>query len=231
MIIIDVETTGLEPTQHGVASIGAVAWPGESQYYVEPQVDLLAVKVDDDALRINGFTVEQLVDPKRPVMKDALAEFLTWTKSATDDLILAGWNGNFDVRFLREEFRRNGLDWPFTFRSIDLHSIAYFLMQTIDKFTPKHDGVSTVGLNYVLRWADLPPEPDPHNALTGAQCNLAFWKHAMGILENGVDMPEIPKCPKCDAPMSLRKPKQGGKDFDPFYGCTRYPECKGTISV
>ena len=230
MIIIDVETTGLDPRVHGIASIGAVAWPGESTYYAEPRVDLLSVKVEEEAMRINGFTVEQLADPKRPAMADVLKEFLEWAQATSDDLVLAGWNAQFDVSFLREEFTRNGIGWPLGYRSVDLHSVAYFLMQAIDKFTPKHGGMSTVGLNYTLRWADLPPEPEPHNALTGAQCNLAFWKHAMGVLESGVEMPDIPKCPKCDAPMSLKKPKPD-QNWDAFYGCTRYPECKGTISL
>lgn len=31
-------------------------------------------------------------------------------------------------------------------------------------------------------------------------------------------------CPECGSPMTFR---QGGR-YKPFYGCTRYPECKGT---
>lgn len=230
MIIIDCETTGLDPVKNGIVSIGAVAWPIESQYYAEPRLSLGAI-VDDEALRINGFTHADINSLTRQPMAEVLAEFLTWAKSSTDDLMLAGWNTNFDVRFLREEFRRNNIDWPFGYRLEDIHSVAYFLLQTIDKFTPKHDGVSTIGLNYIMKWADLPPEPEPHNALTGAQCNLAVWKHFMGVIENGkVEMPDIPQCPKCGAPMSLKKPKPD-QNWDSFYGCTRYPDCKGTISI
>jgi len=34
-------------------------------------------------------------------------------------------------------------------------------------------------------------------------------------------------CPRCKAPMILRKPKNG-QHWQPFYGCCRYPDCKGT---
>jgi len=34
---------------------------------------------------------------------------------------------------------------------------------------------------------------------------------------------EIPTCPKCGSWMVLRKGKYGG-----FYGCSRYPKCRGT---
>jgi DNA topoisomerase-3 len=33
----------------------------------------------------------------------------------------------------------------------------------------------------------------------------------------------LPRCPKCGAEMLLRWSRRG-----PFYGCSRYPECKGT---
>lgn len=35
-----------------------------------------------------------------------------------------------------------------------------------------------------------------------------------------------PECPKCGAPMVLRKSYRG-----PFYGCSTYPECRGSVSI
>jgi restriction system protein len=34
-------------------------------------------------------------------------------------------------------------------------------------------------------------------------------------------------CPKCGAPMTLRTAKRGNNAGNTFYGCTRYPDCKG----
>ena len=31
--------------------------------------------------------------------------------------------------------------------------------------------------------------------------------------------------------MALRKPKAGGKDFKPFWGCSDYPDCRGTRNI
>src|SRR5205085_8735809 len=39
-----------------------------------------------------------------------------------------------------------------------------------------------------------------------------------------VDAPDNIKCPQCDGPMKVRS-GFGGK---PFYGCAKYPKCKGT---
>jgi len=39
-----------------------------------------------------------------------------------------------------------------------------------------------------------------------------------------------PYCPECGARMVLRKPPPG-KDWKPFWGCNRYPECRATRSI
>jgi DNA topoisomerase-3 len=39
-----------------------------------------------------------------------------------------------------------------------------------------------------------------------------------------------PYCPECGARMVLRRPKPS-QVFDPFWGCSQYPDCKGTRSV
>ena len=37
---------------------------------------------------------------------------------------------------------------------------------------------------------------------------------------------QLPQCPKCNAPMSIRRFRGRA-----FCGCTRYPDCKGTAAV
>jgi restriction system protein len=39
-----------------------------------------------------------------------------------------------------------------------------------------------------------------------------------------------PYCPECGAKMNLRRPKQ--KDiWEPFWGCSQYPDCRGTRDI
>lgn len=40
---------------------------------------------------------------------------------------------------------------------------------------------------------------------------------------------ETPQCPKCGKPMRLRTARQGGNAGNQFWGCSGYPECKGTM--
>jgi len=40
-----------------------------------------------------------------------------------------------------------------------------------------------------------------------------------------------PTCPLCGSPMQLRTARRGPTAGQQFYGCSRYPECKGTVNI
>lgn len=42
---------------------------------------------------------------------------------------------------------------------------------------------------------------------------------------------KIPCCPKCQAAMVLRESKKGKNIGNKFWGCIRYPQCRGTVNV
>ena len=39
-----------------------------------------------------------------------------------------------------------------------------------------------------------------------------------------------PYCPDCGAKMVLRRPPPG-KDWEPFWGCNRFPDCRGKRAI
>lgn len=40
-----------------------------------------------------------------------------------------------------------------------------------------------------------------------------------------------PSCPDCGAQMILRRPPKKVTSWRPFWGCSRYPECRGTLNI
>lgn len=42
---------------------------------------------------------------------------------------------------------------------------------------------------------------------------------------------EAPACPRCSKPMRLRTARQGSRAGEPFWGCSAYPDCRGTRSA
>ncbi len=39
-----------------------------------------------------------------------------------------------------------------------------------------------------------------------------------------------PYCPECGAKMVLRKPRPS-QDWEPFWGCSQYPDCRGSRRI
>ena len=162
-IILDTETTGLDPAQHGLLEIGAVhaqtgeefqtavrCWPGAS--------------IQREALAVNGITYSQVDAPERPHESDALRALLQWLPP---QCLIAGMNPSFDRSFLDAAVRRHrGLpSAPWSHRTLDLHSLALAYAVRRGVSLPER-GFHTDAIYEML---GLPPEPKPHAAITGAR--------------------------------------------------------------
>jgi len=106
-IILDTETTGLEPSQgHRIIEIGCVELVNRRltgnhyHQYIQPDRE-----VPDDAIEIHGITNEFLVD--KPRFEQIAREFVDFIKGA--ELVIH--NAPFDVGFINHEFARLGLEW------------------------------------------------------------------------------------------------------------------------
>ncbi|MEW6353262.1 MAG: DNA polymerase III subunit epsilon [Pseudomonadota bacterium] len=100
-IILDTETTGLEPAQgHRIIEIGCVELinrrPSKNHFHHYLQPDR---PIDPGAKEVHGISDEFLAD--KPRFKDIAAEFLDFIKGA--ELIIH--NAAFDVAFLNNELR------------------------------------------------------------------------------------------------------------------------------
>ena len=165
MIILDIETSGLDPRSHGILSIGAVHFESGREFYEESYLYPYH-KCEAKALEVNGFTIERAYDNSRGFKDNVSAcrAFIEWCKAVEhkdSDILIAGQQvGSFDVPFIKyihENTRHDVSKWPFGYRTVDLHSIAYALTRR------------SMSLDQILEFCGLNPEPKPHNALTGAK--------------------------------------------------------------
>lgn len=164
MIIIDIETGGLDPLKHALLSIGAVDHTTGETFYIECRAESDA-ELDDAALAINGFTRAQALDPAKPSRAAAYLQFLAWA-AGRPTLVGGQQVGAFDLRFLRviHDSIAGIVSWPFGHRSVDLHSVAYAKLG------------QSLGLDGILKAVGLAPEPKPHHALTGARLEHEAFK-------------------------------------------------------
>jgi len=156
MIVVDIETTGMDPNKNSMLSIGALEFENpENTFYEECRMDDGAV-VNNISLKINGFTLPEIKDAKKPTSKELLKHFLAWMRPIKDNTI-AGDNIWFDIGFLQENFRRMKVKWPFRKKSVELHELSPLLA-----------GLPW-SLDAVLYNVGIPPRNNAHNALNDAE--------------------------------------------------------------
>ena len=65
-----------------------------------------------------------------------------------------------------------------------------------------------------------------HELIRGVTVPVKFFRDPLSVMTTGA-----PFCPECQSRMVKRQAKRGAKAGKAFWGCTRYPECKGTRPV
>jgi DNA polymerase III subunit epsilon len=174
-LFFDVETTGLDPNRNAIIEIGGIirtsAIQVEFGFFAQPfPTDV----VEDAALKVNGFTREEIAELSPP--KETHAELVQLFSehidkySKRDKFFAYGWNVDFDDRFLRAFFRKcedkyygSFILWPpvnvaalatemlgeerFNIADFHLHTAAEYLGIKVDyekRHTAKYDAELTM---------------------------------------------------------------------------------------
>jgi DNA polymerase III epsilon subunit-like protein len=168
MIVVDIEASGTEPYKHSIVSIGALDFTNpEKQFYAECRI-WDGAHIMDEALAVNGFTKEQIMDPPKKTEGEIVTEFFKWLKDSPDHTT-AGQNPSFDRDFLRLAAERAHIDYPLAYRTVDLHSVCYLHMIEHGLIPPLKNKRSDLNSGKIMGYVGIPEEPKPHNALMGAK--------------------------------------------------------------
>lgn len=164
MIIVDVESSGVDANRCSLLSVGAIDFDTPERRFYEECKIFEGANVDPDALKVNGFTEEQIVDPKKQSDKELIEKFLKWVETV-GEWTIAGQNPSFDRDFLMQTAYRYHLNWPLAHRTIDLHSIAYMHMLKAKIQPPTAKNRSALNLDAISKYCGLKIERGSHNAL------------------------------------------------------------------
>lgn len=169
MIIIDIEASGVDNRKHSIVSIGALDFSNPTnRFYGECRI-WPGAHIMDEALKVNGFTKDQITDPNKKSEAELVQEFMEWSQHMSDRT-LTGQNVSFDRDILKSACDRANLPWDFAHRTIDTHTLCFMHMikrGLTPPFDPQHRR-SALNLDTILNYCGIPEEPKPHNALTGA---------------------------------------------------------------
>lgn len=189
--VVDVEATSLDTQRGAIASIGMVTFVdgGLNRFYriFRP---FPRAKMDHSALKVNGFSRKDLdnrCDCKGGELNCKVAEhahdprkvplyvsaFMKDNRCST----IAGQNPTFDANYINAYYDRYGTFNPVSWRTIDLHSIAYAKLAEKNIRIPTERIKDRGGKEYlrndfsathIYKMIGMPEEPRPHNGLTGA---------------------------------------------------------------
>ena len=78
MLVVDVEASGTEPKKHSIVSVGALDLKNPSNRFYEECRVWDGAHIMDEALEVNGFTKDEITDPKKQSEGDLTHAFLDW---------------------------------------------------------------------------------------------------------------------------------------------------------
>lgn len=168
MIIVDIETSGVDFVKNGIWQIGAVDLENpENQFLEEGRIDD-DDEIDEIALEITGKREEYIRDSLKRSQKDLIVSFFNWCEGVGGKMCGAQ-NPQFDLGFLFTKSRKYGLDIPIHYRAIDLHSIATLKHFQVFKKMLIKNGRSDMGLTNILKFCGMEDNRTAHNALEDAK--------------------------------------------------------------
>ena len=183
MIIVDIETSGLDPLKHGILEIGAIKFENPEIFYQSYSRLDEDDEIDPRALQINGQSEEEAKSFNRPSQKQALIEFFNFI-TENNDFYIAGENvGSFDFNFIRIRAGKYNLDFPIQNRCFDLQTLAQAKFEQVFGKPLIENGKSILGLSRILKFVGMDDERKEHGALEDcrleAECisRLRFGKN------------------------------------------------------
>ena len=111
-IVLDLETTGLDPARHEIIEIGAIRVNRDSN--IHDTFSALVKPTRRIPKRITQMTgiSQDMVDSEGEPLEKAIKAFATFI----EDLPLVAFNAEFDMAFLRNAAKQHNLvDWQFDF--------------------------------------------------------------------------------------------------------------------
>lgn len=144
-IIIDLETTGLDPINDRIIEIGAIKIGKENKEY--SSIIWQDIKLSEKISNITGISDEDIKKGKDE--KNAINEFIDFIGEDT----LVGYNINFDIKFINEALKRQ--------EKPKIKNMTYDVMQYVknDKLFLKNYKLETVIKEYGIN------ENVPHRAI------------------------------------------------------------------
>lgn len=123
------------------------------------------------AKAIHGMSYEELATA--PTIDSVIAQF---EKYAPSDAVISGHNVAFDVAFLKAAYSRTGFRYPFDYHTLDLWSVAFFVLSAQRIALPEYNLTSLCKLYGIKRNAK-------HDALEDVRATAQVLRHLFDTIK------------------------------------------------
>lgn len=169
LAIIDLETTGLDPTTNEIIEIGLVVCDSHTFEVLDTwDIKVKPERPEDghpDAYKVNGYNEE---DWKEAV---PLATALDWLSRKTRSMTMMAYNVSFDYGFLQAAFKKEGMKDPMNYHRLDLLTLAWANIP--------HSKMQSWSLKSVCSYLRIVPEAAIHRGAAGAGKAYEVYKALM----------------------------------------------------
>ncbi|MCF0055644.1 3'-5' exonuclease [Dyadobacter sp. CY356] len=187
-LVLDIEMTGPEPGWNEIIQIGAEffddQWRSLGTYLqnVYPENEEAFTAKSEE---VHGLSIDDLEDA--PMIFDVIPEFEKWLKKLNSgkpnlsNIIICGQSVVYDINFLRFAYRKEKINWPFSNKQIDLHTVSYLFFKILEK-----NGQSvprSLSLGSVSGYFGFEREDETHNALEDAQLTARCFKEFFKLID------------------------------------------------
>jgi DNA polymerase III epsilon subunit-like protein len=172
-VVIDTETSGLNPYVHAITEIAAIDSSGR-----EFQIDVIPhseTEFNQKAMDITGKSA-LLLKSLESNETEAAKAFADWLKEAPKGWLFVGANPCFDYTFLYQLSLRTSIKIPINKKKIDIQSIAFAEWARGRLRLREFDGVPILSLDELLSVTELSRKSFNHNALEDAKLTEALFK-------------------------------------------------------
>lgn len=162
MIVLDIETSGINTGKCGIWQIGALELENPKNYFLqEGRIDD-EDSIEEMALIVTGKTETELRNRKKQSQRQLIINYLDWIDSVKEKMF-TGQNVGWDISFIQNKCINYGLMDRFrevqSQRSSELHTLAqdkYF--QIHGHYLVDEKGKSKMNLSQELEFCNLPDE-------------------------------------------------------------------------
>jgi len=160
MIVVDIETSGLDFEGCGIWQVGAIDLDTMEEFLEEAKIDD-EDSFQDGAGKVSGISENEIRNKSKQTQKELIRNFLLWIEERKNKNFICE-NPQFDLGFIELKTRKYNFKINFHHRCFDIHSISQIKYFEINKRflmrIEEEKNWSDMSLPNTLKFCGIPDE-------------------------------------------------------------------------